>query len=310
MCITTVYYTGKIKMNYLKCYIDLVNKAKNRIINQNEYFEKHHIIPKSIFENRKANNMLNCFEIKFKLEKNNIVYFVAREHFIAHLLLLKIFKNKNTDAYEKMLYAANFLRNRIKNDKMNSKRYAFLKESFSEMMAKKLKGKPGRAKGSKWSNERRKIGNIHLKNKTYEEIYGIEEAKELKRKRSEARKGKKIEEICKGDTANILKNKLSNRIFSKEWRKKLSEAAKNKTLAKETKAKISNFMSNRDLNPRVDQKLYIFEHKDTKERIIKRKIDMKKDYGCNCIHKVIRRERFHNMGWTFISEFKENKRCS
>jgi len=156
-------------VNYLKCYIDLVNKAKNRKFYKNEYTEKHHIIPKSIFNNKKANNILNHFEIKFKMGKNNLVCFLAREHFIAHLLLLKIFKNLNTDAYERMLYAANFLKNRVNDDKINSKKYTFLRKSFSEMMSKKLTGKPGIAKGCKWSDERRKIGNIHLKNKTYED---------------------------------------------------------------------------------------------------------------------------------------------
>jgi len=63
-------------------------------------------------------------------------------------------------------------------------------------------------------------------------------------------------------------------------------------------------MSNRDLNPVVDQQLYIFEHKETKERVIKRKIDMKKDYGCNSIHKVVRKEWQHNKGWTLISKIE------
>jgi len=289
-------------MNYLKCYIDLVNKAKNRKICKDGYIEKHHIIPKSIFNNKKANDILNCFGIKFKLGKDNLVYFLAREHFLAHLLLVKIFKNLNTDAYERMLYAANFLRNRINDNKINSKKYTFLRKSFSQMMSKKLTGKHSRAKGCKWSDERKRIGNIHLKNKTYEEIHGVIKAKELREKRSKVRMGKKIEEICSEDQAKILKYKLSNRKFSPEWREKLSQAAKNKVLKKSTKEKISKFMSNRDLNPKVDQQLYIFEHKDTKERIIKRKIDMKKDYGCSCIHKVIRKERSHNKGWMFISK--------
>ena len=289
-------------MNYLKCYIDLVNKAKNREFDKNEYVEKHHIIPKSIFNNKKANNILNHFGIKFKMGKDNLVYFLAREHFVAHLLLLKIFKKLNTDAYERMLYAANFLRNRVNDNKMNSKKYTYLRKAFSKMMSKKLTGKPSRAKGYKWSDERKKIGNIHLKNKTYEEIHGVKKGQELRKKRSEVRLGKKIEEICSEKQAKILKYKLSNREFSPEWRKKLSQAAKNKKLRQSTKEKISKFMSNREANPNVDQQLYIFEHKDTKERITKRKIDMKKDYGCNCIHKVIRKERSHNKGWMFIAK--------
>jgi hypothetical protein len=289
-------------MNYLKCYIDLVNKAKSRKFCKNEYVEKHHIIPKSIFNNKKANNILNYFEIKFKTGEDNFVSFLPREHFIAHLLLLKIFKNLNTDAYEKMLYAATFLRSRVNDNKVNSKKYTSLRKAFSEMMSKKLTGKPSRAKGCKWSDKRRKIGHPHMKNKTYEEIYGVEKGQELRKKRSEVRLGKKIEEICSEEQAKILKYKLSNRTFSPEWRKKLSQAAKSRKVKQSTKDKISKFMTNRDINPNVDQQLYMFEHKDTKERIIKRKIDMKKDYGCNLIYKVIRGERSHNKRWMFISK--------
>ncbi|KKK99061.1 hypothetical protein LCGC14_2636520 [marine sediment metagenome] len=79
-----------------------------------------------------------------------------------------------------MLYSVNFLTNRFKNDKINSKKYKFLREEFALMMSIKLKGKPSRAKGCKWSEERKKIGAKHLKGRTYEEIHGEEKAKELK----------------------------------------------------------------------------------------------------------------------------------
>ena len=102
-----------------------------------------------------------------------------------------------------------------------------------------------------------------------------------------------------------MKKKLANREFTPEWRKKISQRAKEKKLSQFTKDKISKFMSNRDLSPNVHQDLYMFEHKDSKERIIKRKIDMKKDYGCNLIYQVIKGKRNHSMGWTFVKKMKE-----
>lgn len=71
-------------MNYEKIYIDLINNAKHK--SYTGYFENHHIIPKSIGGSD---------------EVGNLVLLSAREHFVAHQLLVKIFP-KN----DKLLYAA------------------------------------------------------------------------------------------------------------------------------------------------------------------------------------------------------------
>jgi len=283
----------------------LMEKSKNRKIKKDIYYEKHHIIPKSIFGNKKANKILNYCNIKFKWGKENVIHLLPREHFIAHLFLVKIFININTDAYKRMLYAANFLTNRFRNNKINSKKYGNIKKLFSLMLSKELKGKPSRAKGCKWSKERRKIGQIHLKNKTYEEIHGKEKAKKLRESRSKFRKGKTLEEICGVKTAKIMKEKLSNRKISKSWRKKISKSRKGQLMKEETKKKISKFMNNDKLNPNVDQQKYTFKHIKTGEIIVKRKYDMKKEYKCYAIHKVIRGERSHNKGWKLIKDIKE-----
>jgi len=60
-------------MNYLKVYCNLIRKAENRDLPEG-YVEKHHTFPKSIFGNN-----------------NRIVLLSAREHYIAHALLEKIY---------------------------------------------------------------------------------------------------------------------------------------------------------------------------------------------------------------------------
>ena len=65
-------------MDYEKIYYSIINKAKNRMLN--EYMEKHHIVPRSLGGNNK---------------KENIVSLTAREHFICHWLLWKFTKGKN-----------------------------------------------------------------------------------------------------------------------------------------------------------------------------------------------------------------------
>jgi hypothetical protein len=80
-----IYYIKIINisfMNYLKIYNNLIEKSKNRILEK--YYEKHHIIPKCIG----GDNI------------NNIAKLTAKEHFIAHMLLCKIYPNNG-----KLLYA-------------------------------------------------------------------------------------------------------------------------------------------------------------------------------------------------------------
>ena len=72
-------------MNYQKIYSSIIENAKkeNRIkLRKNQssyiYYEKHHIIPKC----------LNGTD-----EKNNLVLLTAREHYVCHKLLTRIYPN-------------------------------------------------------------------------------------------------------------------------------------------------------------------------------------------------------------------------
>lgn len=96
------------------------------------------------------------------------------------------------------------------------------------------KGKPKseefrlKLKNYKKPEEWRKKVSLALKGKTYEEKYGIEGAKEQKKKLSEAHKGKKLLEDHKQNISSSLKgqipwNKGKKNIYSKETRKKISE---------------------------------------------------------------------------------------
>ena len=60
-------------MNYLKHYCNLIRKAENRTPPEG-YTEKHHTFPKSIFG-----------------KNNRVVVLTAREHYIAHTLLERIY---------------------------------------------------------------------------------------------------------------------------------------------------------------------------------------------------------------------------
>lgn len=88
-----------------------------------EYHERHHIIPKSIGGSDNG---------------ENLVLMTARQHYIAHMLLVKIAESHNDLAeYRKMLYAFNGMKwGRMNNERAfryNSRLYQKLKEQYAEM---------------------------------------------------------------------------------------------------------------------------------------------------------------------------------
>ncbi len=69
-------------MNHSKVYYSIINRAKNRGLDKSKYetyHEIHHIIPKCIGGTN---------------DKDNLVMLTAKEHFICHLLLEKIYPNE------------------------------------------------------------------------------------------------------------------------------------------------------------------------------------------------------------------------
>jgi len=98
-------------MNYKRIYDNIVANRKNN--RYNGYTERHHIIPKSLGGSDALENLVNLS---------------AKEHFICHLLLTKIYE-KNSNEYHKMIFA--FLMMLTKSNNQNryitSKKYETLK---------------------------------------------------------------------------------------------------------------------------------------------------------------------------------------
>jgi hypothetical protein len=65
-------------LNYIKIYNSLVSNKADRRKGKDVYYESHHIIPKSLGGDN---------------DKSNLVLLTAREHFVAHRLLTKIYPN-------------------------------------------------------------------------------------------------------------------------------------------------------------------------------------------------------------------------
>ena len=88
-----------IQNKYSKYYYNIINRAKSRDLDLDIYTEKHHIIPKSFFKEYTAGGWL---EGNPNL-KDNLVKLTAREHFICHLLLVRMTEGQ---AKIKMTHAA------------------------------------------------------------------------------------------------------------------------------------------------------------------------------------------------------------
>ena len=215
-------------MNYEKIYNSLIQK---RLINKIDsticYCEQHHIRPVSLYPDLKD-------------EQTNIVALTAREHYVAHKLLVEIYKqSKGIDSkeYRCMLNALWYISHTKKHkDFVTSKEYQLLKENISKMMSESRSGKnhwhyggknslETRAKisqankGNVWSEERKKkFGQEHSgKNNAN---YGHKWTDEQKMIASQNRKG-----IYNGNAETRLKQSkrmsgIKNPMYGKSsWEK-------------------------------------------------------------------------------------------
>ncbi|MEO6303752.1 MAG: HNH endonuclease signature motif containing protein [Bacteroidia bacterium] len=127
-------------MNYKNIYDNLI--SSRQILNRNKrdgnYYERHHILPRSLGG---AN------------DKINLVLLTAKKHFIAHLLLVKLYEGKEK---RKMAWAlwrmSTGKTNNNKNRIMSSSQYQSIRLLFIEIL-KKYKGEEHFMFGKKLSKE-------------------------------------------------------------------------------------------------------------------------------------------------------------
>jgi len=217
-----------LKNKYTKWYYQIVNKRLSSSVLENEYGEKHHIIPRSLGGDD---------------SKNNIIKLTAREHFICHLLLVKMVSNKNHKY--KMVKAAFGMAIMNKN-KINSKMYESLKHQYSEIMkndnpskrpeirekiSKTLKSLPKRKTNYKHSDETKKkisdavIGRVPWnKGRKYEGggMTGLTHSEETKALISSKMRGRKLSEQHK----KAVSESLVGITRSENTRKLMSDAKK------------------------------------------------------------------------------------
>jgi hypothetical protein len=105
-------------MDYQRIYNELIIKRTMSPLPKDEYGELHHIVPRCMNGSDDATNLIRL---------------TPEEHVIAHLLLVKIYPYES-----KLVYAANWMTNRVN----NNKQYGWLKREFSKIEKLTKTGKP------------------------------------------------------------------------------------------------------------------------------------------------------------------------
>ena len=219
-------------MNYKKIYESIIEKYKqlnfqklNRSDKNYIYLETHHIMPR-------------CMDGTDDLE--NLVNLPAREHFICHLLLPKIYKGTKFEyklwtASHRFIYG-NDMKNKIR---ITSNQYKVIKENFSKFRSKANKGSANPNFGNKWTQEQKNNLSKQKKGKSLEQIMGKERADIAKEKMSKAHKNRKHKKgyHLSEKTRKLMSINRKGKKKSEEFRKKCSQRMKGNTYGKVNKGK-------------------------------------------------------------------------
>lgn len=161
-------------------YYQLIDRANSRTVDPNQYYETHHIIPRCMGGSD---------------AKSNLVRFTAREHYIAHMLLVKMTtgpaKRKMSFGLWKMISA-----NKVQDRYMPCNRqYEIIKQNMAQAISEQNKGQ-----------------------------IVTEEQKEKLRNRVPWNKGKTG--IYSEETLQLMSLKSKQKMMSEEARKKISDGVK------------------------------------------------------------------------------------
>lgn len=209
-------------MNYQKIYNNLVTCNKVR----EGYVEKHHILPKCIGGLDSKENLVNLY---------------PEEHYLAHLLLCKIYPNN-----QKLLYAAMNMTSgaMINNGKRTNKAYGWLRRQYAKSMS-------GDNNPNRKNPELQKLAGVKR--------IGQKRTEETKCNMSLAQMGRTFSEETKNKMAESAKNRPP---ISEETRIKLKQRKPNtywsgKQMSDETKAKMSASRKGKTMSEEAKEKMRI-----------------------------------------------------
>jgi hypothetical protein len=226
-----------VKNKYYQWYQSLVLKAKNRKLDSAVYKESHHIIPKCLGGDN---------------SESNLIELTLREHYIAHLLLSKMYEG---EAKRKMYYGLWMML--LQGKKRGSRVFEMYREKYIEVSLKtQIVTDETRRKISERTTgvpktKTEKLMNLHKSmvdkmTGSGNPMYGLKQSEDTKKLISEANKGKKRTEEQKQKMSERFKgrklppgthfgekNPMFGKKHSEETRRKISEAGKRRHFQKD-----------------------------------------------------------------------------
>lgn len=209
------FYNSMENQKYRGHYERLMIRAKNRTLT--EYSEKHHIIPKCLGGTN---------------DESNYARLTAPEHYIAHQLLVVLFKGNY-----KLIHAAILMTSKSPDLKRScNKAYSWLRKLRSESLMGKEVTAATRAKISK--------GHLGKVNGPHSE--------ETNLKISESNKGK----TCPDNTRLAVAEANRNRVFTDEMRQAIRERMTGRNHSEESRLLISKSNKGRPATPEAIARCY------------------------------------------------------
>lgn len=198
---------------YYRWYNNICSRAKCRTLPNDVYSEKHHVLPKSLYPHL-ANDI------------NNIVSLTAREHFICHWLLTKIFTDD-----QKMVYAFNMMLV----DK-TGKRYRPISTTYAHLKTQAAAANTG-SRGHRWITNGLENRMINRDDPIPDQYYpGRTFSAETKTKISEAAKNKKTTSETRHKMSVARRGKRGHP-HTAETKRKISDARTGARASEVTKKK-------------------------------------------------------------------------
>lgn len=211
---------------YETWYQSLIKSRQNRVLSSDEYTEKHHIIPRSLGGSDTADNLITL---------------TAREHFIAHLLLARIYSG---NAGMKMVHALRRMLTGNNRYTPNSRTYSVIRKLSMEKCSGMHNPMFGRT------------GESHPNFGKYDQIW----TEELRQKVGASSKGRKWTPEQREKLVQSHKEKWADPEFkqkmsavhrgrpkSEEHKEKIRQALKGRVFSDETRAKMSKSKTKKDI---------------------------------------------------------------
>lgn len=173
-------------MNYKKIHDAIINRAKTRVVEG--YVEEHHIIPKSMGGTDDSSNIVNL---------------TPEEHFLIHILLMKIYPDNHN-----LIYAVKLMCEHNTTNRMSNKLYGWLKRRHSEASSIKFK--------TMWSNPKKRAQIINSMIVSFNTPEHKKQKSEMMKREWQNNRDKRLSQIQKlqkeynKHTANIVRDKWKN----------------------------------------------------------------------------------------------------